>query len=64
MVFTGEPAVRGEVERVDELKDALNKFLKEVGITFRQDPQTGRPRANKFGSQLDREQKEANNYFM
>jgi len=64
MVFTGEPAVRGEVERVDELKDALNRFLAQVGVTFRKDPQTGRPRANKFGSQLDREQKEANNYFM
>lgn len=63
MVFEGEPGVRGEVEKVDGLKDALNKFLSQVGITFRKDPQTGRPRANKFGSQLDREQKEAGNYF-
>jgi len=64
MVFTGEPAARGEVEKVDELKDALNKFLAQVGVTFRKDPQTGRPRANKFGSQLDREQKEQNNYYV
>jgi ATP-binding cassette subfamily E protein 1 len=64
MVFTGEPGVRGEVEKVDELKAALNLFLSQVGVTFRKDPQTGRPRANKFGSQLDREQKEKNDYFM
>jgi ATP-binding cassette subfamily E protein 1 len=64
MVFTGEPGVRGEVEKVDELKAALNLFLSQVGVTFRKDPQTGRPRANKFGSQLDREQKEKGNYFM
>ncbi|MFH1623139.1 MAG: ribosome biogenesis/translation initiation ATPase RLI [Candidatus Aenigmatarchaeota archaeon] len=64
MVFEGEPGVAGSVERVDGLKDALNKFLAQVGVTFRKDPQTGRPRANKFGSQLDREQKEANSYFM
>jgi len=64
MVFTGEPGIRGEVEKVDELKDALNRFLAQVGVTFRKDPQTGRPRANKFGSQLDREQKEQNKYFM
>lgn len=63
MVFLGEPGVHGEVEKVDELKDALNKFLACVGVTFRKDPQTGRPRANKQGSQLDREQKEAGNYF-
>jgi len=63
MVFIGEPAVHGEVERVDELKDALNKFLARVGITFRRDAQTGRPRANKLDSQLDREQKEQGEYF-
>ena len=63
MVFTGEPGVRGEVEKVDALRDALNKFLAQVGVTFRKDPQTGRPRANKFGSQLDREQKEKGSYF-
>jgi len=63
MVFLGEPGIRGEVEKIDELKDALNKFLARVGVTFRKDPQTGRPRANKPESQLDREQKEAGNYF-
>jgi ATP-binding cassette subfamily E protein 1 len=63
MVFLGEPGVRGKVDRVDNIKDAFNRFLEDVGVTFRKDPQTGRPRANKIDSQLDREQKEAGKYF-
>jgi ATP-binding cassette, sub-family E, member 1 len=63
MVFLGEPGVHGEVEKVEDLKDSLNRFLAQVGVTFRKDGQTGRPRANKLGSQLDREQKEKDNYF-
>jgi len=64
MVFEGQSGVHGSVEKVDEMRDALNRFLSEVGVTFRKDPQSGRPRANKFGSQLDREQKEKNDYFI
>jgi ATP-binding cassette subfamily E protein 1 len=63
MVFLGEPALKGIVEGVNSVKDAFNIFLKQVNVTFRKDPQTGRPRANKFNSQLDREQKEKGNYF-
>jgi ATP-binding cassette subfamily E protein 1 len=63
MVFLGEPSVRGKVDSVDNIKNAFNRFLADVGITFRKDPQTGRPRANKIDSQLDREQKEAGEYF-
>jgi ATP-binding cassette subfamily E protein 1 len=64
MVFLGKPGVSGKVENVDRIKDAFNKFLADVGITFRKDPQTGRPRANKPDSQLDREQKESGDYFI
>ena len=63
MVFLGEPGVRGKVDNVDKIKNAFNRFLADVGVTFRKDPQTGRPRANKIDSQLDREQKEAGEYF-
>lgn len=63
MVFSGEPGVSGKVDQIDGMKDSLNKFLSSVGVTFRKDPQTGRPRSNKPGSQLDREQKETGNYF-
>ncbi len=63
MVFLGTPAIQGRVDSVTTVKDAFNIFLKEVGVTFRKDPQSGRPRANKLDSQLDREQKEKGSYF-
>ncbi len=63
MVFIGEPSVEGKVDGIIDMKDSLNKFLERVGVTFRKDPQTGRPRANKPESQLDREQKDDGNYF-
>jgi ATP-binding cassette subfamily E protein 1 len=64
MVFLGEPGRRGEVDSIVSLKKGFNVFLKEVGVTFRKDPQTGRPRANKLNSQLDLTQKENGNYFL
>jgi ATP-binding cassette subfamily E protein 1 len=45
------------------MREGMNLFLREVGVTFRRDPQTGRPRANKPGSALDREQRERGEYF-
>ena len=63
LVFTGEPGRTGETHGPLEMRAGMNLFLREVGITFRRDPQTGRPRANKPGSKLDREQKELGKYF-
>ena len=63
MVFTGEPGVHGVAEPPTDLRSGFNKFLKEMGITFRRDPETGRPRANKPGSQLDRLQKQEGEYY-
>jgi ATP-binding cassette subfamily E protein 1 len=63
MVFTGEPGIRGIANPPTDLKTGFNQFLKEVGITFRRDPETGRPRANKPGSQLDKIQKEQGEYY-
>jgi len=63
LVFTGKSGVKGKSEQTG-LQDGFNKFLKEVGITFRIDPQTKRPRANKPGSQKDKEQRKKNVWFM
>ena len=41
----------------------MNKFLKNLGITFRRDPANFRPRINKRDSLKDREQKRAGNFF-
>lgn len=63
MVFLGEPVKRGLALKPRSVKDAFNTFLKEVGVTFRKDPHTGRARANKLGSKLDIKQKEMGIYF-
>ncbi len=63
MVFTGKPGIHGIANPPTDLKTGFNQFLKEVGITFRRDPETGRPRANKPGSQLDKIQKEQGEYY-
>ena len=63
MTFLGESALQGHSEEVASVKKAFNTFLKKVGVTFRKDPQTGRPRANKLNSQLDVEQKEDGEYW-
>jgi len=63
MVFRGQPGIRGNATKPINLRDAMNLFLKDLGITFRRDPKTYRPRVNKEGSYLDREQKRLNEYY-
>lgn len=63
MVFSGEPSVYGIANPPTSLRKGMNQFLKGLGITFRRDPETGRPRVNKLGSWLDRYQKEINEYY-
>lgn len=63
MVFSGDPGVRGYASKPVDLRIGFNMFLKEMGITFRRDPQTLRPRANKPDSKLDRQQKAIGEYY-
>ncbi|MFB6294181.1 MAG: ribosome biogenesis/translation initiation ATPase RLI, partial [Candidatus Nanohaloarchaea archaeon] len=63
MVFEGEPGVRGEATAPISAEDGINRFLATMDITFRRDPDTARPRANKPGSQKDSEQQEEGDYF-
>ena len=63
MVFSGEPSVKGSAEGPMEMRDGMNKFLKDVEITFRRDQDSGRPRINKKDSRLDREQKLKGEYY-
>lgn len=63
MVFSGEPELRGYANTPVNLRDGMNSFLQEMGITFRRDPSTGRPRVNKENSRLDRHQKEMGEYY-
>ena len=63
MVFLGEPGIKGSASKPIGLRKGMNIFLKDVGVTFRRDPQTGRPRVNKPGSWLDRLQKSIGEYY-
>lgn len=63
IVFDGKPAIEGNVRGPFEMEDGMNKFLKELAITLRRDPETNRPRVNKLDSRLDREQKESGKYY-
>jgi ATP-binding cassette subfamily E protein 1 len=63
MVFSGEPGHRGIGEGPFPMREGMNKFLRMVGITFRRDADTNRPRINKLDSRLDREQKAAGEYY-
>jgi ATP-binding cassette subfamily E protein 1 len=63
LVFAGEPGVSGEATSPLTKEEGMNEFLKRVGLTYRRDVNTGRPRVNKPGSKLDREQKEKGAYY-
>ena len=63
LVFEGVPAVHGEVFGPFDLREGMNRFLRNLGITFRRDEETKRPRINKMGSRLDREQKASGEYY-
>jgi ATP-binding cassette subfamily E protein 1 len=63
LVFDGKPAIEGTVKGPFSMEDGMNVFLKDLNITFRRDPESHRPRANKEGSVMDREQKSENKYY-
>ncbi len=63
MVFSGAPGRTGLGEGPFPMRDGMNRFLKMVGITFRRDADTNRPRINKLDSRLDREQKSSGEYY-
>ena len=62
-VFDGVPAIKGNIRGPFNMEDGMNMFLKGLGITLRRDYESNRPRVNKTGSRLDREQKEKGNYY-
>ncbi|MGI0155626.1 MAG: ribosome biogenesis/translation initiation ATPase RLI, partial [Thermoplasmata archaeon] len=45
------------------MREGMNRLLTQVQVTFRRDPETLRPRINREGSALDREQRERAEYY-
>ncbi|MFW9970328.1 MAG: ribosome biogenesis/translation initiation ATPase RLI [Candidatus Odinarchaeota archaeon] len=63
LVFEGNPGLEGKALPPQNLRDGFNTFLKIMGITFRRDNITKRPRVNKVGSNKDVYQKKINEYY-
>ncbi len=63
LVFEGVPGLNGKALPPQNLRDGFNTFLKMMGITFRRDSTTKRPRVNKAGSNKDKYQKKINEYY-
>jgi len=63
LVFTGKPALNGRVNGPFDMEEGMNLFLEDMGITYRRDQESRRPRANKEDSVKDREQKKNRKYY-
>jgi len=65
MVFGSESAdgSRGRGDGPFAMREGMNRLLEGVGVTFRRDPETLRPRINREGSVLDREQRSRREYY-
>ncbi|MDG6905738.1 MAG: ribosome biogenesis/translation initiation ATPase RLI [Nitrososphaerota archaeon] len=63
MIFSGEPGRKGHAGKPLGKSDGMNAFLKQLGITYRRDITTGRPRVNKPDSKLDRMQKDEKKFY-
>lgn len=63
IIFQGMPGSNGHASMPLAKESGMNKFLEFLGITYRRDQETGRPRVNKEDSRLDRNQKVTGNYY-
>ena len=63
VIFEVTSSVEGHATSPLPKIDAMNRFLKSLDITFRRDEKSRRPRVNKDGSRLDKDQKGNQNYY-
>ena len=63
VLFRGEPGASGRATSPMPKADAMNEFLGSLGMSFRRDERSLRPRVNKAGSRLDKDQKASGNYY-
>jgi len=55
--FEGESGIKAKTSEIRNFENGISELLKSLDITLRKDKESGRPRINKKGSVLDREQK-------
>jgi len=63
VIFEGISGIEGHATSPMSKTDAMNRFLKSLGITFRRDEKSLRPRVNKSDSRLDKTQKDSGNFY-
>jgi ATP-binding cassette subfamily E protein 1 len=63
VIFEGISGIEGHASSPLTKSEAMNRFLRSLDITFRRDEQTLRPRVNKGGSRLDKQQKETGHFY-
>ncbi|MBI2663861.1 ribosome biogenesis/translation initiation ATPase RLI [Candidatus Woesearchaeota archaeon] len=63
IVFEGTPARLGSVHGSFSMEEGMNRFLTNLKITLRRDPDSLRPRINKPGSRLDEEQRRSGRMY-
>ncbi len=63
VIFEGTSSIEGHATSPLPKIDAMNRFLRSLDITFRRDEKSRRPRVNKDGSRLDKDQKGNQNYY-
>jgi ATP-binding cassette subfamily E protein 1 len=62
LVFEGIPGSEGEATGPFDMREGMNRFLRQLKVSFRRD-KSGRPRINKPESFLDRDQKAKGEYY-
>jgi ATP-binding cassette, sub-family E, member 1 len=63
IVFSGTPSKSSTANSPLGLSDGINKFLKEIDVSFRRDPVSLRPRINKLNSTKHKDQKKRGEYL-
>jgi ATP-binding cassette, sub-family E, member 1 len=63
VIFHGVPSREGHATSPKSKAEGMNQFLNSLDITYRRDETSMRPRVNKSGSRLDREQKQSGHFY-
>ena len=63
VIFEGSPGVEGRATSPMPKPAAMNRFLSSLGMSFRRDERSMRPRVNKADSRLDKDQKSSGDFY-
>ncbi len=63
VIFEGVPGRRGRATSPMSKAAAMNRFLGSLDMSFRRDERSRRPRVNKSGSRLDKDQKASGEFY-